>query len=451
MALFDDQVNGTGQETFLQRQRRLQGQQTAMVSEPRPDGAPRTGGVDPRPVPATGGGLPNEGRPPAPQGPAATPVTGNGKIPPPAPTPAPLPALNPFTPSMASTQATSQPAQQASNTGVGTTNQGGPLQAMELGNQPFATYKPSQLQTQITQPGVLPNSYQGSQFSQFQSPEQQQTQQLQTQRMNEMLRNPETLSPQVLAALKEKQKEAALMMEQQGLQSAQQNAASRGFGGNGSLQGIEQAIRGNTSNQILNSNRDLDIAAATQNRQDLINALGASDSVLSGQMGRATQGYGATLAGQGAQAGDTRSVSQDAIARAVQGNDAMLRAQGLNLQKEGMQMDENFRGYTSERGAQDAALQRVLAQFGINEAKHNSDRSDNALSLNAELGRGGLELDNKRLTETGRQFNEGHQLNILQFLENQRQHNNGLGYNYAALGQSGQNSLIAQIMSILGG
>jgi hypothetical protein len=254
----------------------------------------------------------------------------------------------------------------------------------------------------------------------------------------------------VLGALKEKQKEAALLMQQQNLGAAQQGAAGRGFGGGGSLDGIQAAIRGNTGNQVLNSNRDLDIAAASQNRQDILNALGAADSVLGGQMNRASQAYGNTLAGQSAQAGDTRSVSQDAIARAIAGTDQNLAASQLNLQKEGMQSDENFRGFQSTRSAQDAALQRSLSQFGVNDAAHDSDRSDIALQLQQELGRGGMALDRTRIEENQRQFNENNQLNILQFLESQRQANNNLGFNYTQLGQNGQNSLISQILGMMG-
>jgi len=299
--------------------------------------------------------------------------------------------------------------------------------------------------------GDLPGSYQGSQYSQFAGPDQQQTTAMQNSLMQAILGNPETLGPQQLAQLKEKQKEAALMQEQQGLALAQQFAAQRGTTNGAALAGLLSQIRGETGNSIITGNRDLDLAAMQQNRADQLAALGMSDSLMSGQMSRASQGFQNTLAGQSAQAQDTRSVAQDAISRAITGHDANLASAGMGLQKEGMQADENFRQFGTERSAQDADLQRILQQFGVNSGVRDSHRADEALALNRELGHGGLSIDQQRLAQQGSQFDQSFGLDVLGFLDGQSRHADNLGLSYNQLNTQGQNNTINQILSILGG
>jgi hypothetical protein len=414
-----------------------------------------------------------------------TPVQGDGKIPPPAPqpvaasTPAPTPQPQASTPMPTAPagltmvqvgegwvpsnhplalqqQQQQQAVAQASAPGAtqqsvqqGVQMPGQSLQGMNLGNDPFKTYQASQFNVNTPQLGQLPGSYQGTQFSQFASPDQAAVTAQQNQLLSAILGNPETMNPQVLAQLKEKQKEAALLQEKQGGQLARQFAASRGMTNGAGLAGILSQLSGATGDQIIKSNRDLDLAALERNRADQLAALGMADSVMSGQMGRAGQAFQNTLAGQGAQAQDSRSVAQDAIARAIAGHGADMQSAAFNLQQQAMNADERFKQFGTERSAQDAAIQRVLSQFGINQGVVDADRANRALELQKALGEGGLALDSRRLDMQGSQFDKGFGLDMLRFLEGQRQHDNSTGLGYANLGQQGQNALMNFIQGLL--
>lgn len=416
MALYEQNANTGTQESFVERQRRLMATQTAQqsgvnTSSGTQTATPTNGGIT-SPAPSTRTTTTTSTQ----SGTAATPVSGTGKIPEPAPiaapvmqaAPAPAPSTADYTPAQAAAAGLNwvpkdHPSYgtpgfigyQAQASGAGTTaasqataprpavNTGaqssGPLNSMDLGNETFKTYQASQL-----------GANQGD------------VNDLQTAWLKDLLLNPETLNAATVSQMKERDKEAALLMQKQGLGQAAQNAASRGLT-NGAAFGAQQnAIRSDVANAILGRNRDLDIAAAQQNRADVLQALGLSENILGGQINRAQA-----------------------------------------------QADENYRQFTTERAAQDAEIQRILSQFGMNEAALASRRADRSLDLQGELGRGGLALDRSRLNESSRQFDAGHGLNILQFLEGKRQHNNNLGFNYTQLNQQGQQNLMNTILNSL--
>jgi hypothetical protein len=448
-----------GGESFAARQRRLRGEQThrlaqvddvaierqspefqpqSQVPVSTPDGnnrnlaeAPRA--PEPAPAAAPAPQAPQAAAPPQAPQPApvapATPVTGNGKIPPPAPT------LPPFS-----------------------SGASAPLQARQVPQAPVSVYKPTEFKVANPQLGELPAAYGGTNITQFAAPDQSALTAGQSALAQKILAQPETMSPEIVAQLKEKNKESALLMQQQIAQAIRQGAVGRGAVDSGRTLAREEGAFGDMLNQVLTGNRDIDIAAAQTNRADQLQALGAIESLLSGQMGRASTVFGNTLQGQTAQAADSRTAAQDAIARAITGYDASRQGAEFDLRQQGANADERFRGHQSERSAEDAALQRVLAQFGIDESVANNTlanrgetRADAAFGLQRELGIGGLELDRFRTGEQSRQFDESNALNILQFLEQQRQHNNNLGFNYNQLQNSGQNSLVQMVMSLLGG
>lgn len=358
---------------------------------------------------------------------------------------------------------TKQAPQQQQQTPVQATNPapqqipGSPVTVPGLGNDPFVTYKGYDYKTAVPTPGQLPGSYTGTQFTQFNGPNQEQLVNRENTLMSAILDNPRTLNDAVLSQMKEKGKEGSLLMEQQLGQQAREMAAARGMTNGGGLAGTLADIKTGLANDVLASNRDLDIRQATQNREDELAALSAVEGILSGQMGRATQGFGATLAGQSAQAGDSRSVAQDAIQRAIAGNQQNLASAELGLKKEGMQAEEGAREYTSNRSAQDAALDRILKQFGMTTQSEELRRANEALKTQRDLGEGGLAVDRdrvglerSRLDSQNRQFDKGYGLDVLRFLEGQRQSDNGLGFNYAQLNNNGQNSLMDFISRILG-
>jgi hypothetical protein len=394
----DTYAQGTQQETFLQRQKRLAGQQAQQSTQ--------TAAQPPQPASA-----------PAPQPtsqwtqPLTSPVGVNGQV------AAPQPVAMPKPTAPATGMAAPPPS---------TTYQ--PLQGMNLGTTPYQA-------AQAPQVGTLPQAYAGSEFDQFSNPNQQETTGLQSNLMNAILRAPETMSPEAIAQLKEQQREQALLLGQQSQQGLAANAAARGVSGGGWAAGQQRAIEGDVSNQILSGNRAVDLAALEQNRKDQLNALGMSNELMSGEMSRAATGYGATLQGQAAQADDTRSSTQDNLQRA-------LAQFGANLEGAQFNADEQNRAYTND-------LNRMLSQFGINQGVTESGRADANLNLQGELGRGGLDLNNRQLTEDARQYDKGYGLDFMRYLENQRQFNGDTGYRYAALNQQGDQAMLDYITRML--
>jgi hypothetical protein len=283
---------------------------------------------------------------------------------------------------------------------------------------PGATKGPTALFNDPTpQLGTLPDAYKGTDISQYQAPvghDAANAQQLQV--IQQMLASGGTMNPAVVNQMKQRASEEQMLMARQLQAQNDDEMSARGFSaGGGMAQASQRRSQENMQNAILGSNRDLDINAASTNRQDMLNALGASESILGGQSGRSTSQYGAGLAGQTAQAGDRQAVSQSGINRAI----------------------AQFSGNMDS------------ANFAQNQQQANRDDywKGKGLDLQDKLGTGGLNNDNRRIDNQASQFDKGYGLNILQFLEGQRQNDNSMGFNWAQLGQQGQQSLIAQIMA----
>jgi len=394
-----------------------------------------------------------------------------------------------------------------------------------LGNTPFATFDPQQIQmnlpnptqTQLPngqlsvyQPGQLPTgplaTYQAGQIGQFQGPNQGALDQQTQQSVSQLLSNPLSLSDANAAALKERQKESALAMQQQLQGQFASSAAARGTLGSGAQAAADRRGNADTQSQILGSYRDIDLAKAQQDQADRLNAINTANQFLTSQSGRATSAYGAQLAGQTAQeqarqaaaasqqnAGQfdlARAQSQEALRQAgvTSQNQAtqfdlqralsqagldqnffnnLLSQQQLSLQGQSANADNQYRGYQSQLTAQQAALQRAISQAGLNQAGAQSGLANYAADLDAfnaaqqrglqgrqldvqqQLGQGGLAIDQARLGEQGRQFDLGYLLDRArfglqqqQFGEGQRQFNDTNAYQYAQLQQNGQNSLL---------
>lgn len=194
--------------------------------------------------------------------------------------------------------------------------------------------------------------------------------------MERVLANPESMSPELVAQLKARAKESAMSMADQLRASGQAGVADRGFGSGGGMQaGVDAQVNSAMLDSIINSNREVDIGAASTNFADRLAALQAGSGFL---------------------------------------NDAETRA--------GMADDRRIRN----------------ADF-----RYGQMRDDRNANLQEFLGREGVRLDNARLTEDGRQFNTAFGLDILRFLESQRQHNNNTGLGWAGLQQNAQDSLAA--------
>lgn len=446
-----------GGETFFQRQRRLAGQNRTQVAQPPVAQAQ----VAPQEHRAQ---MASQAAPqPGAQGAQyATPVTGNGKIPPPAPQQAPPPNLGPqgINPNGTATHQAPVPAPPspdpfaAMGGGVWTGQQwvpkdhplasgqahmppgGGGQQPLPGGGVNFGAAVPPQRPDgtnlePFALDAAIPDAYTPDKFTGFNAPDQSVLNTGQADLMSAILNNPQTLNPTVVEAMKNRAKEDQLLAAKQAEMRNASSAAARGVSGGGNEAGINRRIYDSASSNILRNNQDLDINAAQTNRQNELDALGAAEQMLSGQMGRATAGFGATLAGETAQADANRAGVASNFDRSRFEMDKGLSQFGINQAIAG--------------NARDNYATDLSAYFGNRDA----NRSDRALDINRELGQGGLDIDRSRLTETGRQFDAGHGLDIMRFLEGQRQADNSLGFNYSQLNQQGQQSLIDRILGLM--
>ena len=316
----------------------------------------------------------------------------------------------------------------------------GQLQAPNLGSNPFATYQARQFQTPTPQMGTLPYSYAGSEFTEFQSPGQSQDnaaiQGQMSGLMQAILANPQTMNPTAVAQMKERNKEANLNAQTQLQQQLQQNQVGRNTAGGGYAQALQRQLGSDTMGNVITGNRDIDLAALDRNRQDELNALQAGQGFLTNTADRGIAEYQARLAGEQLQAGDARNVSQDALQRALAGFDTSMQSAQFGRQGEQMGADEAFRSYQSQLGAQQADIERALQQFGVNQGQFGSN-------LQAELGRGELDLSNRQLAENSRQFNKD-----LGFRNSSL--NKNLGYSYSQLQAQQQSELMNYLARVNG-
>lgn len=420
-------------ETYFQRMRRLQGTQNAnlagdvagtSVSQPTAP-APRTA-----PQPAYGNGTPY------------TPVTGNGKIPepPPAPSPggpAPAPAPAPAPPPPPKTREQIEAElgiKDMGNNLVFVPSYGGmvdrnnpiytnlvnpklPSASGGTGGGGETTGPNSVFHVDVPKLGELPPSYQGTLFDQYLAPDHEKQNQQELALVSRLLEHPETLSPEIVTAMKQKAVEDSLSQQHQLDQQAQDDAAARGFSLSGGQ--AEAAKRRNAEalqKAILGSNRDLDIRAASQNRQDILNALEQGERILSGQTARSSDIYNSTLKGQGATAADRQAVSNSAIQRAIQQFTGNMDSAQFDLGQQEANRDDYYRG--------------------------------KGLDLQRELGVGGLNIDQQRVNNQSSQFDKNYGLNILQLLEQMREHDNNSGFNWASLNQNASNNAINTLRSM---
>lgn len=361
--------------------------------------APPTPTPTPKPTPTTG-----------------SPVAPNGTIPPPAP-PTPVPqtqsaALPPRAPEA-----------QASDSGRAP-------QAIDLSQVP--DYQARTFHANTPQANYGP-AYQADQIGQFSAPDQSAMNTQQNALMQAILANPQSMSPDVVAQMKESQKQQALLMRGQRQQGLDQNAIARGVVGSGQVSAQGAGYENDMMNQILESNRNLDVTAAQTNWADRLQALQASEALASGQMGRATQGFGAQLAGQQAQAGTRQAAATSGLQRDQLMNDAGYRNAALDFDVQKANAGE-------AQFANQSAVQKLLSQFGINQGVAEAGRSNYALDLQAENQRNTSLLDSWRAQEQARQANAALQTNQAQFgdtyREGQRQFDTGQFNDMSKFGQT---------------
>lgn len=324
--------------------------------------------------------------------------------------------------------------------------------ADDLGNEAFAQYLGTLFNVD------LPNAYQAGDISQWggfdEGPEGEQMRAL----IQRILANPHTMNDTAVAALKSGQKETADALRAAQTQAAGSAAAASGRFGSGTAAQSNAAVDSNFASQILGSYRDIDLAKLAQDRADEIGALEVSDALLNTRFGRASEGYRNTLAGQ-----QTRE--QAAQAAAASGLDRSR----LDFDVQNAQATDNRAVTASTQEAQRMAFQRALEQANINQAaarsgfdnwgmvndQWNADQDRRVGVYNADadrglegrridlqdkLGTGGLELDRAKLSESGRQFDKGYQLDFLNYLLNKDQFADNSSLNWATLNSNNINN-----------
>lgn len=229
--------------------------------------------------------------------------------------------------------------------------------------------------------------YNKSQVGDYQGPVNAQVTQAHNDLLMKALQNPESMSPQVVAAMKEQQKESSLALRQQLMNANAQGNISRGTYGGGYMAGQGQTIGDKVSSDITKGYRDIDTTAATTNFNDRLNTLGVSDQMQSGMTGRAQGDYASMLTGRQFNA------------------------------------DENLRGTNSGNDKTKFAYQRTLDEANLqNQAIQNALQAWSTQTQES-LGRSGIGLDWAK-------FGEGSLMGRL-----------GYGLDLARFQQGGQNSL----------
>jgi hypothetical protein len=199
-------------------------------------------------------------------------------------------------------------------------------------------------------------TYKAAQIQQFQGPQQQAIQNQQQDMIQKLLANPYSMSEQGVSALKGQQAEQAMLMNKQQMGNMQSQLASRGIdpGSQGYGQMMGRQLGQDMSSKILDSNRNIDIQKMQTDRGDLLGALGAGTDFQNSSLQRAISGYDAGLRGSEAQRNE--SMSQIQSGRDL--TDQNWRGQGMGfsdqMQSAGMQADEGYKQYQSRFGAQQA-------------------------------------------------------------------------------------------------
>lgn len=234
-----------------------------------------------------------------------------------------------------------------------------------------------------------------------------------------VLESPESLSPLVVAQMKERQKEDALAYERAVGEQLAQSAASRGVLGGGAYGASQRRLAADTNKAILAGNRDIDIAAAQTNMADRLNAIAAANAVRS----QGVSDYNAALAGQTAQAAENQAGYRSTV-------DAVNHALEVALQQE--------------------ALKRAGAESALNawNAGNAAGLDASNQALQAWLGEMGIDLDREKLAEASRQFQQNYGLDLMRVLNDMVMGRANYGLNLATLGQNAQQSMFDWLANI---
>ena len=230
--------------------------------------------------------------------------------------------------------------------------------------------------------------------------------------------------------LAESQKDQALAMRQQLGGQVQQDSVSRG---RSSGSGVERAILGGLDNnlvsQLLGGRRQIAVDAATQNRQDELGALSASNAADAADLQRF--GYNNDVIGNN---------NQSAIAEANLG----LQGRQLTLQellgKSGIDLEQAKFGEGKRQFNTGAGLD--LLRFIESQRQFNTGLTEEQRQFNSSLGNNQYQF-NATLGNNRDQFGRT-------LANNQNQFNNTQAFNWAGLNQNQNTSFLDYITRYFG-
>lgn len=249
-------------------------------------------------------------------------------------------------------------------------------------------------------------AYMAAQISQYQAPGQAQgINDSMSGLMAKMIANPETMSDQNVAQLKEQQKEQALSMQQQMQAQGGQQAAAQGMYGSGAQMANDQRSRDTTLNSLLSGYRGIDLQKMGQDRTDQLNVMNAGQGFTNSLTNQAQGNYGATLQGQQAQA------------------------------------NQNFQSQQSQADAVKFNLGRETAQAGINQAASASQQNARQFGLQAQQAQAGQNQFGASFGQQNWQTLMAQQLAQSQMAQNQGQFNSNLQNNQYQFGVNNANRL----------
>lgn len=246
--------------------------------------------------------------------------------------------------------------------------------------------------------GAQPQGYQAGTLGQFQAPNQSGIDQQQQSLIQQILANPQTMSPQVVNQQKEAQKEQLMAMQAQTLGQAQQSGAARGMMNSGWMDTQQRKASENLISQLTQGYRDTDLKAAQTNRQDQLNALQGADAFQTNQMNRSTSGYQSQLSGQVAQQQLQQVAAQSQMQIAtLMDQRQQLEAQehqfGANYQltQAKAQLDAQIANESNRLQASQQQLSQHLAQqeFDENVRQFNANLAEKKRQYDTTLGSGG--------------------------------------------------------------
>jgi hypothetical protein len=181
----------------------------------------------------------------------------------------------------------------------------------------------------------------------------------QTALLKSILANPHSMTDQGVEQLKQRSIEGSMSMQDQLAQQLAQRYASQGTAGGGRHASEQGRLGTALAGDVLNSNREIDIARMQQNRADELNAVGAGGSYLQQQLAHQMAQAGENQMGFGSQADAVRFALESALA---QGN--------LDLGYQG-QVNQNDQFYSAQ------ALSKLLAMAGLNFQYQNAALTSN--------------------------------------------------------------------------